>query len=324
MLVKGTGITGSPSDRPATDRIVTATGLEVDMVQTRRIRTSVLDVAYEEGGPSDGRPVVLLHGWPDDLRTYDRVAPPLQAAGFRTITPSLRGFGETLFLSKDIMRSGEIVAMAQDAIDLADALELREFAVIGHDWGARIAYALAILVPDRVARMVTMAVGWQPGGLPTPSLKQAQAYWYQWFMATERGRQMIRSNGKAFARIQWDNWSPPGWFDDAAFEQTARSFENPDWPVITWHSYSVRWGEADKDPRYADLDRRVSVAQSISVPTLMIQGGSDAVTLPESTEGNDRYFTGSYERHVIPGVGHFPTREAPTAVNKLVSDFMRP
>src|SRR5581483_6029458 len=124
-------------------------------------------------------------------------------------------------------------------------------------------------------------LGWQPGPLPTPSLRQAQAYWYQWFMATDRGRQTVRSNGKAFARIQWENWSPPDWFDDASFNVTARSFENPDWPAITWHSYSVRWGQADKDPRYAELDRRVMAAQSISVPTLMIQGGADAVTLPE-------------------------------------------
>jgi pimeloyl-ACP methyl ester carboxylesterase len=287
------------------------------------VTTPTLRIAYETAGPSDGTPVLLLHGWPDDVRTYDRVVPVLQAAGFRTIAPYLRGFGETSFLSKDTMRSGEIVAMAQDAIDLADALKLGKFAVIGHDWGARVAYVLAIAVPQRVTQMVTIAVGWQPGELPTPSLKQAQAYWYQWFMTTKRGRQTVRSNGKAFARMQWENWSPPGWFNDPVFERTAKSFENPDWSDITWHSYSVRWGEADKDRRYAELDGRVDAAQSIAVSTLMIQGGSDAVTLPESTEGKDKYFTGGYARHVIAGVGHFPTREAPEAVNKLVMEFLR-
>jgi pimeloyl-ACP methyl ester carboxylesterase len=287
------------------------------------VTTPTLRIAYETAGPSDGTPVLLLHGWPDDVRTYDRVVPVLQAAGFRTIAPYLRGFGETSFLSKDTMRSGEIVAMAQDAIDLADALKLGKFAVIGHDWGARVAYVLAIVVPQRVTQMVTIAVGWQPGELPTPSLKQAQAYWYQWFMTTKRGRQTVRSNGKAFARMQWENWSPPGWFNDPVFERTAKSFENPDWSDITWHSYSVRWGEADKDRRYAELDGRVDAAQSIAVSTLMIQGGSDAVTLPESTEGKDKYFTGGYARHVIAGVGHFPTREAPEAVNKLVMEFLR-
>ena len=141
--------------------------------------------------------MVLLHGWPDDVCTYDRVVPALHAAGFRTVAPYLRGFGATSFVSKDAMRSGEIVAMAQDAIDLADALNLQKFAVIGHDWGARIAYALAIAVPQRISRIVTISVGWQPGELPTPSLKQAQAYWYHWFMTTKRGRQVVRSNGKA-------------------------------------------------------------------------------------------------------------------------------
>ena len=285
--------------------------------------TSTLKIAYEAGGPSYGLPVVLLHGWPDDVRTFDRVVPVLHAAGFRTVAPYLRGFGDTSFMSKDTMRSGEIVAMAQDAIDLADALNLGKFGVIGHDWGARIAYALAIAVPQRISRIVTVSVGWQPGELPTPSLKQTQAYWYQWFMTTKRGRQVVRSNGKAFARVQWENWSPLGWFSDSDFERTAKSFENPDWPEITCHSYSVRWGEADKDPSYADLDRLVSAAQSISTPTLMIQGGSDAVTLPDSTEGKDKYFTGGYARHVLPGVGHFPTREAPEATNKLVLDFLR-
>jgi pimeloyl-ACP methyl ester carboxylesterase len=287
------------------------------------ITTPTLKIAYETGGPSGGSPVLLLHGWPDDIRTYDHLVPALQQAGFRTIVPYLRGFGGTTFVSKDIMRSGEIVAMAQDAIDVADALELERFTVVGHDWGARIGYALAILVPERVTGIVTMAVGWQPGELPTPSLKQAQAYWYQWFMATKRGRKLVRSDGKAFARAQWNNWSPPGWFDETIFERTAKSFENPDWPDITWHSYSVRWGEAEKDPRYDELDRRVRAAQSISVPTLMIQGDCDAVSLPVATEGQDKYFTGGYARHVIPGVGHFPTREAPEAIKKLVLEFLQ-
>src|SRR3954464_12566476 len=154
----------------------------------RFLETPTLRIAYETGGPPDGLPVLLLHGWPDDVRTYDRVVPALQAAGFRTIAPYLRGFGETRFLSKDTMRSGEIVAMAQDAIDLADVLGLDTFAVVGHDWGARIAYALALAIPQRLTRMVTLSVSWQPGELPTPGLRQAQAYWYQWFMATDRGR----------------------------------------------------------------------------------------------------------------------------------------
>jgi len=284
--------------------------------------TPTLRIAYEVGGPADGPPVLLLHGWPDDPRTYDKVAPALQAQGFRTIVPWLRGFGETSFLAPDSMRSGEMVAMAQDALDLADALKLGKFAVVGHDWGARIVYAMAILWPERVTRIGAMSVGWQPGELATPGFEQARKYWYQWFMATERGKAAVAKDGKGFARIMWETWAPAGWFSQAEFEATAKSFANPDWTAITLHSYQVRWGEAAKDPRYRALDARVHAAQSIAVPTLMIQGGADGVTLASSTADKDRYFTGGYARHVLDGVGHFPTREAPEAASKLLLDFL--
>jgi pimeloyl-ACP methyl ester carboxylesterase len=285
--------------------------------------TSVLRIAYEEGGPADGPPVLLLHGWPDDPHTYDAVAPALQKAGFRTVVPWLRGFGETSFLSGEIMRSGEMVAMAQDALDLADALGIKTFAVVGHDWGARIAYVLASVSPERITQIVAMSVGWQPGELQTPGLEQVRKYWYQWFMATDRGAETVKHDPRAFARIQWETWAPQDWFTDAEFEATAKSFENPDWPEITLHSYTVRWGEAKKDPRYRELDRRAMSAPSISVPTLMIQGGADGVTLAATTAGKDKYFTGGYKRAVLNGVGHFPTREAPDDVNKLLLDFLK-
>jgi len=285
--------------------------------------TPTLRIAYEDGGPASGPTVILLHGWPDDARTYDAIAPALQASGFHTVTPWLRGFGPTSFLSPDTMRSGEMVAMAQDVLDLADLLKFRTFAIVGHDWGARIAYVLAATEPKRVARICAMSVGWQPGELVTPPLEQVQKYWYQWFMATERGAETVRGDRRAFARMQWETWAPQGWFKDPEFETTAKSFENPDWPAITVHSYTVRWGGAKKDPRYRDLDHRAMSAQTISVPTLMIQGGADGVTMPSTTEGKEKYFTGGYRRHVLNGVGHFPTREAPDAVNKLLIDFLK-
>jgi pimeloyl-ACP methyl ester carboxylesterase len=284
--------------------------------------TPVLRIAYERGGPVDGAPVILLHGWPDDARTFDGVVPALQAASFQTVVPWLRGFGPTSFLSADTMRSGEMVAMAQDAIDLADALKLETFAVVGHDWGARIAYVLAAVYPARATRICALSVGWQPGDLPTPALEQVRKYWYQWFMATERGAETVKGDRKAFARIQWETWAPQGWFNESEFGTTAKSFENPDWPEVTVHSYTVRWGEARKDPRYRDLDQRARSAQAISVPTLMIQGGADGVTLPSTTDGKDMYFTGGYRRHVLDGIGHFPTREAPDVVSRLVIDFL--
>jgi pimeloyl-ACP methyl ester carboxylesterase len=284
--------------------------------------TPTLRVAYESGGAENGSPVLLLHGWPDDPRTYDKIAPVLQGEGYRTIVPFLRGFGGTTFLFKDDMRSGEMVAMAQDALDVADALKLDRFAVVGHDWGARIAYALAILAPERVTHVCAMSVAWQPGELATPGFEQVRKYWYQWFMATKRGKETVRREAKAFAHIMWETWAPAGWFTESEFEATAASFENPDWADVTLHSYQVRWGEAPKDPRYRALDERVHAAKAIAVPTLMLQGGADGVTVPSTTAGKDKYFTGGYRRHVLDGVGHFPTREAAAAVNKLLLEFL--
>jgi pimeloyl-ACP methyl ester carboxylesterase len=285
--------------------------------------TSVLDVAYEADGPATGQPVVLLHGWPDDVRTYDGIRPALHAAGFRTIVPWLRGFGPTRFLSSSTPRSGQIGAMAQDILDFADALMINEFRIVGHDWGARIAYVLAAIQPVRVERMVTMSAGWDPGPWKTPSLPQARNFWYQWFMCTERGADAVRHHGREFARFQWQTWTQGEWFDESAFAITARSFENPDWADITLHSYRVRWDEARPDPRYTELELQQQAVTAISVPTLLIHGAEDRCVAPATSEGKEANFNGEYERRVLPGVGHFPTREAPAAVAELIVEFLR-
>jgi pimeloyl-ACP methyl ester carboxylesterase len=288
-----------------------------------QLKTDVLDIGYEDAGPPDGHPVLLLHGWPDDVRTYDGVAPALQAAGFRTLVPSLRGFGPTRFLSADGPRSGQVAAMAQDALDFAGALNLHRFSVVGHDWGARIAYFLASIVPNRIARMVTLSLGWDPGAVKTPSLDQVRRFWYQWFMATDRGATAVYEHRAAFARFQWDTWSPPGWFDDPTFDRTAASFANPDWPAVTIHYYRVRWDEAEPDPRYADLERRQRAVISVAVPTLLIHGADDRCVGVETSANKEANFTGRYERRVLAGVGHFPTREAPVQTAAWVVDFLR-
>lgn len=287
-----------------------------------RITTPLLEIGYEAGGPPSGEPVLLLHGWPDDVRTYDGVRPALHSAGFRTIVPWLRGFGPTRFLSPSTPRSGQISAMAQDVLDFADAMGLQRFRLVGHDWGARIAYVLASVAPDRVERMVTMSAGWDPGPFKTPGLPQARNFWYQWFMSTERGAELVRRDGIALARFLWTTWSPPDWFDDSAFVATSRSFENPDWAAVTLHSYRVRWDEADPDPRYADLERRQQGARTISVPTLLIHGGDDRCVAASTSEGKDQNFTGIYERRVIPGVGHFLAREAAPLVGEWIAAFL--
>jgi pimeloyl-ACP methyl ester carboxylesterase len=292
-------------------------------VTIQTARTNILEIAYEQGGPVDGPPLFLLHGWPDDVRAWRGVAPFLHASGYRTIAPYLRGFGPTKFLSPDTVRDGRGVALAQDAIDLADALELETFSVIGHDWGARAAYSLAALFPERVERIVALALAFQPrGGFTVPSFSQSRRFWYQWFMTIDGGAEKVREQPKDFARIQWDTWSPSGWFDEEEFAATARSFENPDWPAITLHGYRSRWQNEICDPRYDDLQRRLTQIETIEVPTLMIQGGSDFCDDPASSEGFERYFTASYQRLLLPGVGHFPTREAPQAVADAILRHM--
>jgi pimeloyl-ACP methyl ester carboxylesterase len=161
------------------------------------------------------------------------------------------------------------------------------------------------------------------GANRTPAAEQVRAFWYQWFMATDRGAEVVRQRGTEFARFQWETWSPPGWFDEETFATTAASFQNPDWAEITLHAYRVRWGEASPDPAYSELETRQHAVRSIAVPTLMIQGGDDRCVLPESSEDKQQYFTGSYARHVLVGVGHFPTREAAPRVSKLVEEFLR-
>jgi pimeloyl-ACP methyl ester carboxylesterase len=284
--------------------------------------TELLRISFKAGGPADGPVVLLLHGWPDDASTYDRIAPALQAAGYRTIAPWLRGFGPTAFKSHQIPRSGEIAAMAQDMIDFCRVLNMTRCHVVGHDWGARIAYFLSAVCPDMVQSSVALSVGWQPGALATPGFAQARAFWYQWFMATARGQEAVRRHGKEFAHVMWTSWSPAGWFRDEDFNAVAQSFENPDWPAITLHSYQVRWEEAEPDPRYAALAQRQREVKSISVPTLMIQGGEDYVVLPPGTANAAQYFTGPYERVVLDGIGHFPTREAPQRVTELLLQFL--
>jgi pimeloyl-ACP methyl ester carboxylesterase len=284
------------------------------------IRTKLLDITYEDGGPADGPPVLLLHGWPDAPRSWAGVAQHLQAAGWRTIIPYLRGTAPTQFLDPTTPRVGSGVALAQDAIDLLDTLHLDRVAVVGHDWGARTAYTLAALFPERITAIAALALAYQPRGEFTlPGFAQARLFWYQWFQCTEAGAAAVREDPAGFARIQWDTWSPPGWFGEAEFATTAAHFGEPDWAAITLNAYRSRWlpGEAT-DPRYDALQQRLHNTEHLAVPTLMLQGAVDTCDSPSESEGLDPYFTEGYQRLVIEGVGHFPHREAPAQVAHAV------
>ncbi len=290
------------------------------------VRTDVLEIAYEQGGPADGPPVLLLHGWPDAPRSFNAVAPLLHAAGYRTIAPYLRGFGPTRFLSRATPRVGTAVALAKDALDLADRLHLGRFAVVGHDWGARTAYTLAAVAPERVTAIAALSVAFAPRGeSQVPAFEQARHYWYQWFMCTDGGVEEVTADPVAFARIQWETWSPHGWFDIAEFARTAESFANPDWVAISLNSYRSRWRKGEKkDLRHLALQRRLEATTLLGTPTLMIQGGADTCLLPNKSEGRERYFTGGYKRLVLAGIGHFPQREAPDAVAEAILNLLEP
>ena len=287
---------------------------------TKTIRTDVLEIAYEEGGPKDGSHVLLLHGWPDAPVGWEGVARRLQVGGYRTIAPYLRGTGPTTFLRDDTPRVGDGIALAQDAIDLMDALKVERFAVVGHDWGARAAYTLAALFPTRIATVTALALAFQPRAVfKVPSFDQSRRFWYQWFLCVDGGLAKVRDDPAGFARIQWETWGPAGWFDEAAFQRAAESFRNPDWVNITANAYRSRWlkeevGDSQYDPRYDALRKELRSIADLSTPTLMIQGGSDFCDAPSESEGMESHFTGGYERLLLPGVGHFPHREAPDAV----------
>jgi len=279
-------------------------------------RTDLLEIAFEEGGPDNGRPVLLLHGWPDAPCGWNGIAPQLHAGGWRTIAPYLRGSGPTRFLSDQTPRVGAGLAIAQDAVDLADRLALDRFAIVGHDWGARAAYTVAALFPERVTSITALALAYQPKGLFTiPSFDQARRFWYQWFLCTDGGAAKVQAHPVEFARIQWETWSPPGWFSAIEFAQAAESFSNPDWALITRNAYRSRWREGEAwDSRYDPLQRKLHEVEAISTPTLMIQGASDYCDPPSLSEGLERHFRGGYERVLLDAVGHFPHREAPAAV----------
>ena len=282
------------------------------------LTTKTLDIAYKDGGPSDGPVVLLLHGWPDDATTWDDVAPALHDAGLRTLAPMLRGFGGTRFRDAQAARTGNSAVLAMDAMELLDGLGVTRFAVAGHDWGSNMAEALAVGWPERVERMALLSSPPRLGGARTPPFWHAQLQWYHWFQATRRGAQAVRDDPKGFAHIMWQNWAPPGWFDSATFDRVARSFETPDWVDVTLHSYRARWDEAEPDPASAWLDEKVRQTKTLPLATLYIQGGADGVNPPAVSESVADKFDGPFERVVLDGVGHFPTREAPRKVGELL------
>ena len=296
------------------------------MARVSFVRTSVLDVAYEQSGPPDALPVVLLHGYPYDARAFDDLVPLVNEAGFRTIVPYLRGYGATRFVSPDIMRSGEQAAVGQDLLELLDALKIRQAVLAGFDWGARAACIVAALWPQRVAGLVTCA-GYQiqdlaQAGKPADP-EQERRFWYQHYFQTERGRRGLAEKRADLGRLLWKLWSPTWAFDEATYRRTAASFDNSNFVDVVIHSYRHRMGNVAGDPRYASVQAQLAALPKIGIPTIVIHGGADDVNPPELSEKHQRYFTGPYKRRVFANVGHNPPQEAPTEFAAAVLDVCR-
>jgi pimeloyl-ACP methyl ester carboxylesterase len=256
----------------------------------------------------------LLHGFPYDPRSFDEVVRILTSKGYRAIVPYLRGYGSTRFLSAETMRSGEQAAVAQDVVDLLDALGIANAVLAGFDWGARAACILSALWPERVRGLVTCC-GYQIQDIAeaaTPAdAEQEYRFWYQYYFHTERGRAGLARNRRELCLLLWRLWSPTWAFDEATFERTAASFDNPDFVDVVIHSYRHRHGNAAGDPRYADLAARLDPPPPIQVATIALHGADDGVKRPQSSESHAKFFGGTYQRKVLENVGHSPPQEAP-------------
>jgi pimeloyl-ACP methyl ester carboxylesterase len=282
----------------------------------RQIDAGVLNVGYIDAGPAEGPAVVLLHGWPYDIHSYEEATPLLTAAGYRVLVPHLRGYGTTRFRSDQALRNGEQAALAVDVIAFMDALEVDQAVVAGFDWGARSADIVAALWPERCTGLVSVSgylIGSQEAGKqPLPPAAELQ-WWYQYYFATERGRLGYDRNRRDFARLIWHTASPKWAFDDATFERSAASFDNPDHVEIVIHNYRWRLGLAEGEAQYGDLEERLAEAPAITVPTITLEGDANGAPHPDPSAYAGK-FSGRYSHRTVEGgVGHNLPQEAPEA-----------
>jgi pimeloyl-ACP methyl ester carboxylesterase len=292
----------------------------------KHIRTPTLDVAYEESGNPGGASVLLLHGWPYDPRCYDDVVPPLVDAAYRVIVPYLRGFGATRFLSADTVRSGQQAALGNDLRELLDALGIARATLAGYDWGGRAACVVAALWPERVHGLVT-GNGYNilniAASVKPVAPEQEHRFWYQYYFHTERGRAGLEQNRRALCRYIWQIWSPDWTFDDATYEKSAVSFDNPDFVAVTIQSYRHRFGYAAGDPALEPIEQRLAAQPAITVPTIVLHGASSGIQPPAGSQPHARLFTGPYQRRVLPKIGHNLPQEAPLVVADAVMELAR-
>ena len=298
-------------------------GTNTSFASIRQIDAGVLNTGYAEAGPSNGPPVILLHGWPYDIHSYVDVAPLLAQAGYRVIIPHLRGYGTTRFLAGDALRNGEPAALAMDIIALMDALKIEKAVIGGYDWGARTANIIAAIWPERCKAMVSVSgyliSSQDTGKLPLPPKFELQ-WWYQFYFATERGAAGYARNTKDFARLIWQLASPKWDFDDATFSRSGVSLENPDHVAITIHNYRWRQGLAEGEAKYLDLEKKLAALPVVAVPTVTMEGDANGAPHPPASFYAKR-FSGKYEhRELTGGIGHNLPQEAPQAFAQAIVD----
>lgn len=292
----------------------------------KRIAAGVLEVAYEEAGASGGTPAILLHGFPYDVHAFDEVTPLLVSQGLRVIVPYLRGYGPTRFLSAATPRSGQQAVLGHDLLALLDALEIPNAVLAGYDWGGRAACIVAALWPERVRGLVSCG-GYNiqdVAGSSKPQPPETEhRLWYQYYFHGERGRAGLTQNRRDLCKLLWRLWSPSWRFDDATYERTAASFENPDFVDVVIQSYRHRFGLAPGDPSVETTEQRLARRPPITVPTIVLHGGDNGVAPVRGSEGHAPSFTGEYERRVIPHVGHNVPQEAPRELAAAILSLSR-
>lgn len=292
----------------------------------RQIRAGELDVGYYEAGPANGKPVLLLHGWPYDIHSFADVAPILAAQGYRVIVPHLRGHGTTRFLSDATFRNGQQAAVALDIIALMDALKIDKAILAGYDWGARTANIIAALWPERCKAMVSvngyLINNRERNKLPL-SPKVEHGWWYQFYFATDRGQAGYQANRREFGNLIWKANSPLWNFDQATFDRSAASWDNPDYIAIVIHNYRWRLSIAEGDPNLDALERKLAAGPVIAAPTITLDGDSDGVAPATDGKAYASRFSGKREHRVIKGVGHNLPQEAPQAFAQAVIDVDR-
>jgi len=312
-----------PGKTGAADLPAIKPGTNTSFAPLKQIDAGILNIGYAEAGPADGPPVILLHGWPYDIYSFVDVTPLLASAGHRVVVPYLRGYGTTRFLSPEAFRNGQPSAVAVDTIALMDALKIEKATLAGFDWGARTANIMAALWPERCKAMVSVSgylIGSQEAGkMPLPPKAELE-WWYQFYFATERGRMGYDKYRHDFAKLIWQLASPKWNFDDATFERSAASFNNPDHVSIVIHNYRWRLGLAEGEPQYADLDRRLAENPVITVPTITLEGDANGAPHPDPSAYANK-FSGKYaHRTITGGIGHNLPQEAPQAFAAAVVD----